>query len=117
MEETEDKVDEESADESDAESDVDASSGERPAKPAGGEEAPEEADVESIEQLLAKKGEGRDDDDDESMLNLRRDERLEPLAVKIVPQQATEFRCKKCFLVKHRSQLKDKRRMLCRDCA
>ncbi|HZP90967.1 MAG TPA: DUF4193 family protein [Actinomycetota bacterium] len=25
--------------------------------------------------------------------------------------------CKKCYLVKHRSQLKDKARMLCRDCA
>jgi hypothetical protein len=25
--------------------------------------------------------------------------------------------CKRCFLVKHRSQLADKKRTLCRDCA
>jgi hypothetical protein len=25
--------------------------------------------------------------------------------------------CKSCFLVKHRSQLADRRRTLCRDCA
>jgi len=35
----------------------------------------------------------------------------------VVPPQPTEFICKKCYLVKHRSQLKDKARMLCRDCA
>jgi len=34
-----------------------------------------------------------------------------------VPIQTTEFVCKNCFLVKHRSQLKDKKKMLCRDCA
>ena len=31
--------------------------------------------------------------------------------------QETEFVCKRCFLVKHRSQLADKKRTLCRDCA
>ncbi|MCA1727053.1 MAG: DUF4193 domain-containing protein, partial [Actinobacteria bacterium] len=31
--------------------------------------------------------------------------------------QANEFTCKNCFLVKHRSQLADKRRMFCVDCA
>jgi hypothetical protein len=35
----------------------------------------------------------------------------------VVPPQAGEFVCKRCFLVKHKSQLKDKNRMLCRDCA
>jgi hypothetical protein len=25
--------------------------------------------------------------------------------------------CRNCFLVKHRSQLADKKKMLCRDCA
>jgi len=34
----------------------------------------------------------------------------------VVPQQPTEFVCKSCYLVKHRSQLADKRKMFCRDC-
>lgn len=70
--------------------------------------------IESIEEILAKKEEGSDDD---SLLNLSREERLEPLAVKVIPPQDTEFVCKRCFLVKHQSQLKDKKRQLCRDCA
>jgi hypothetical protein len=45
------------------------------------------------------------------------DERLEPIEARVVPIQSTEFVCKHCFLVKHRSQLADKRRMFCRDCA
>ncbi|MGQ0669807.1 MAG: DUF4193 family protein [Actinomycetota bacterium] len=76
-------------------------------------------EVESIEGLLVKK-EARaeeEEDDEDSVLSLSREERLEPLAVKVVPPQPTEFICKKCYLVKHRSQLKDKTRMLCRDCA
>jgi hypothetical protein len=54
--------------------------------------------VESIQDLLAKQetAEGPDE---------------------AVPMQETEFMCKNCYLVKHRSQLADKRKMLCRDCA
>jgi len=89
-----------------------------------GEEAPVPAaaapgdgeDVESIEDLLVKK-EAREEEEDDSILSMTREERLEPLAVKVVPPQPTEFICKKCYLVKHRSQLKDKAKMLCRDCA
>ncbi len=77
-----------------------------------------DGDVESIEDLLVKKeAQAEEDDDEDSMLSLTREERLEPLAVKVVPPQPTEFICKNCYLVKHRSQLKDKTRMLCRDCA
>ena len=36
---------------------------------------------------------------------------------KVLPVQHNEFVCKSCFLVKHRSQLADRRRTLCRDCA
>ena len=79
-----------------------------------------EAEVESsLEELLAKR-EGRpaeEEDDDDSMLALGRDERLEPLAVKVVPPSDKEFVCKNCHLVKHRSQLADRDRMFCRDCA
>jgi hypothetical protein len=81
--------------------------------PATGDE-----DVESIQDILVKQ-EAREEaeEEDDSVLNLTREERLEPLAVKVVPPQPTEFICKKCYLVKHRSQLKDKAKMLCRDCA
>jgi hypothetical protein len=37
--------------------------------------------------------------------------------VKVVPPQPNEFTCRRCYLVKHRSQLKDRNKMLCRDCA
>jgi hypothetical protein len=80
-----------------------------------------EAEVESIEDLLVKKEaqaeEEAAEEEDESLVSLPRKERLEPLAVKVVPPQASEFVCQNCYLVKHRSQLKDKKRMLCRDCA
>jgi hypothetical protein len=89
----------------------------RPATPAA-PAAAGDAEVESIQEILVKQ-EARDDaeDEDDSVLSLTREERLEPLATKVVPPQATEFICNNCFLVKHRSQLKDKAKMLCRDCA
>jgi hypothetical protein len=79
---------------------------------------PADDDVESIQDILVKQ-EAREEaeEEDDSVLNLTREERLEPLAVKVVPPQPTEFICKRCYLVKHRSQLKDKAKMLCRDCA
>jgi hypothetical protein len=79
------------------------------------------AEVESIQDLLVKQEaraeEEEAEDEDEAAVALTRDERLEPLDTRVVPMQETEFVCKKCFLVKHRSQLADKKRMLCRDCA
>ena len=78
-----------------------------------------EEDVESIQDILVKQ-EARSEEaeeEDESVLTLTREERLEPLATKVVPPQPTEFICSNCYLVKHRSQLKDKAKMLCRDCA
>ncbi len=79
-----------------------------------------EAVESSLDELLAKRAPEEkvpEEEDDESLLTLERDERVEPLAVKVVPLQANEFTCKNCFLVKHRSQLADKRRMFCVDCA
>jgi hypothetical protein len=35
---------------------------------------------------------------------------------RVLPKQPDEFVCRSCFLVKHPSQLADKKRMLCRDC-
>jgi Domain of unknown function (DUF4193) len=80
-------------------------------------------EVESIQDLLAKQEsrgeqeEAAEEEDEAALATAGRDERLEPLETRVVPIQATEFTCKRCFLVKHRSQLADKKRMLCRDCA
>lgn len=80
-----------------------------------------EGDVESIDELLVKKEaqaeEAEADEEEDVLVSLTREERLEPLDAKVVPPSASEFVCKRCFLVKHKSQLKDKKRMLCRDCA
>ena len=78
-------------------------------------------DVESIQELLVKQ-EAADEaaeEEDEAPVTLTRDDRLaaDPAESRVVPMQETEFVCKRCFLVKHRSQLADKKRTLCRDCA
>jgi hypothetical protein len=74
----------------------------------------------SLDEIIAKKAAEpapEEEAEEESVLETSRgDERVEPLAVKVVPQQPTEFVCKSCYLVKHRSQLADKRKMFCRDC-
>ena len=78
------------------------------------------AEVESIEDLLVKKEAAapeEEEEEEDALVALSREERLEALDTRVVPIQAAEFVCKKCYLVKHRSQLKDKKRMLCRDCA
>ncbi|MBI3648220.1 MAG: DUF4193 family protein [Actinobacteria bacterium] len=78
------------------------------------------AEVASIEDLLVKKESvvpEEEEEEEDALLALTREERLEALDTRVVPIQAAEFVCKKCYLVKHRSQLKDKKRMLCRDCA
>lgn len=80
----------------------------------------EESTVEaSLEELLAKRTEekGAEEEEEESVLDLASEERTESLTVKALPQQQNEFVCKNCFLVKHRSQLADRKRMFCRDCA
>jgi hypothetical protein len=86
------------------------------------EDEEEETQVEaSLEELIAKKADrppaGEEEEDDDSLLNLGRDEARESLTTKVLPIQQNEFVCKSCFLVKHRSQLADRRRELCRDCA
>jgi len=80
------------------------------------------AEVESIEELIVKKEavvpeEEAEEEEEDALVALSREERLEALDTRVVPIQATEFVCKNCYLVKHQSQLKDKKRMLCRDCA
>jgi hypothetical protein len=103
-------------DEDEEPSEADLADATVPPDPAAG------ADVESIQELLVKQ-EAADDADDaeeaDAVVALTKEERLaaDPTDSRIVPMQETEFVCKRCFLVKHRSQLADKKRTLCRDCA
>lgn len=43
----------------------------------------------------------------------------EELVVKVLPMQQDEFRCSRCFLVHHRSQLAAERngQLICKECA
>ncbi len=43
----------------------------------------------------------------------------EELTVRVLPRQADEFTCSRCFLVHHRSQLASDRKsvLVCRECA
>jgi hypothetical protein len=84
-------------------------------------EPDDEAGDASLEEILTKKPEERpapeEEDDEDSILSLGREERIETLSVKVVPPDPNkEFTCSNCYLVKHRSQLADKKRMFCRDC-
>ncbi len=92
------------------------------------EEAPvdvepdEEPPETSLDEILAKKPEDRpapeEEEDEESILSMGRDDRIETLSVRVEPKKDTEFVCQNCHLVKPiRSQLADKKRMFCRDCA
>ena len=116
MEDLEDTLEDEEVDEegSEATDDEEVPASTSTTAPRAGDE-----DVESIQDILVKQ-EARSEEaeeEDDSVLTLTREERLEPLASKVVPPQPTEFICSNCYLVKHRSQLKDKAKMLCRDCA
>jgi hypothetical protein len=41
----------------------------------------------------------------------------EELTVRVVPRQADEFTCNSCFLVRHRSQSANEKKMICKECA
>ena len=119
MSDIDEPIEEEAAEELDDEqepSEADRADATVPPDPATG------GDVESIQELLVKQeaaDEADADEEEEAVIALTKDERLvaEPGESRVVPIQETEFVCKRCFLVKHRSQLADKKRTLCRDCA
>ncbi|CAN5820183.1 hypothetical protein BH23ACT12_BH23ACT12_02110 [soil metagenome] len=70
----------------------------------------------SFDEFLSKAKETTDSEEEETLLDLTREERLESLSVRAAPKQANEFVCTSCRLVKHQSQLADPKRELCRDC-
>jgi hypothetical protein len=78
-------------------------------------------EVESIQEMLTKQeaAEEAADAQEEVVIPLTKEEKLagDQAETRVIPMQETEFVCKRCFLVKHRGQLADKKKMLCRDCA
>ncbi|MEX2586811.1 MAG: DUF4193 family protein [Actinomycetota bacterium] len=72
----------------------------------------------SFEEFLSKaKGSSDSDEGEEdAVLELTREERLESLSIRAAPKQPNEFVCSSCRLVKHRSQMAERSRELCRDC-
>lgn len=71
----------------------------------------------SFDAIVSKKKLAEEDEEEEeTLVELSREERLESLTVKTTPKQSNEFVCSSCHLVKHHSQLADKKQELCRDC-
>jgi hypothetical protein len=78
------------------------------------EEEPEDEDVEaSLDVILKERLVVEDEPEDDEVADV--DDRSETTE-RVLPKQPDEFVCRSCFLVKHPSQLADKRKMLCRDC-
>ena len=65
--------------------------------------------------LVVSEADEEEDEEDEDEEDAEGDERGE-IATRVLPKQPGEFVCQSCFLVKHRSQLADSERQLCRDC-
>lgn len=85
----------------------------------------EESEEASLEELLAQRAAGRraagepdeDEDDIMALSSEREPTGAEVIRTKVIPlKDRQEFVCKRCYLVKARSQLADQERMLCRDC-
>jgi hypothetical protein len=85
----------------------------------------DELGEDSIEELKARRVDKSasvvdlDESDSESLELPGADLSNEELSVRVLPRQADEFTCSRCFLVHHRSQLASERNgeSLCRDCA
>ncbi|HWD09745.1 MAG TPA: DUF4193 family protein [Actinomycetota bacterium] len=71
----------------------------------------------SLEEILSKRGDVAEiEEEEDSLLDLTPDERMETLSIRPIPKQANEFVCSHCHLVKHQSQLADAGKQLCKDC-
>jgi hypothetical protein len=85
----------------------------------------DELSEDSLEELKARRVDKStgvvdlDDADAESLELPGADLSNEELSVRVLPRQADEFTCARCFLVHHRSQLARERdgEMICQDCA
>lgn len=94
-------------------------------KSSGSDNGGVETSVGDLEEFLQRKERrgstrGEEVDDEEALFEAmeeREGRGTESLTVKVVPEQPDEFTCRRCFLVKHRTQLRDRKRMFCADCA
>jgi hypothetical protein len=78
------------------------------------EEEPEDEDVEaSLDMILKERLVVEEEPEDEEAVET--DEKSDGVE-RVLPKQPDEFVCRSCFLVKHPSQLADRKKMLCRDC-
>lgn len=78
------------------------------------EEEPDDEDVEaSLDVILKERLVVEDEVEDDELTDA--EDRTEA-SERVLPKQPDEFVCRSCFLVKHSSQLADKKRGLCRDC-
>lgn len=89
-------------------------------------EEPELAGADSLEELKARRTSAQSGSVDVDEAELGENFELpgadladEELTVRVLPMQADEFRCSRCFLVHHRSQLAAARDggYVCRECA
>jgi hypothetical protein len=108
-------------DEDEDEDEEDDEDGETAAAARSGEESDEDEDEEaededveaSLDVILKERLVVEDEVEDDELTDV--EDRTEQ-SERVLPKQPDEFVCKSCFLVKHASQLADKRRGLCRDC-
>jgi hypothetical protein len=77
------------------------------------EEADDEDVEASLDVILKERLVVEDEVEDDELTDA--DDRTEA-SERVLPKQPDEFVCRSCFLVKHASQLADKKRGLCRDC-
>jgi hypothetical protein len=86
----------------------------------------DELNEDSLEELKARRADASsgvvDVDETELAENLElpgADLSNEELSVRVLPRQADEFTCSRCFLVHHRSQLASEKngQYVCRECA
>ena len=88
-------------------------------------ETPEQAREDSLEELKARRADSQSGAVDVDEVEVAESFELpgadladEELTVKVLPMQTDEFRCARCFLVHHRSQLAAERNgeLICREC-
>ena len=86
----------------------------------------DELNEDSIEELKARRVEKTSGSVDEDETDAAEGFELpgadlsnEELSVRVLPRQADEFTCSRCFLVHHRSQLAkdDGKQLICKECA
>jgi len=76
----------------------------------------------SLEEIIARKpeqpvGVAEDENDLAFEMELAGGEEInDELSIRPVPVQHNEFTCRSCFLDKHRSQMANEKKTLCRDC-